>query len=400
MPSMSMSGWGMSSTSSFSQGGCPNMGMGGIPGWQLRMITPYGYNPYGYFGYSPFAYTYAPPINNNPEFFWDPVNGVWRGNPMALNGRPFDRLPARVPAWPGERIPNNELRDAPPEPQLVQPADQFRKSTPKDVQQALAWSEQGDHFRTGGQYREALDSYRRSIGIAEDQPAEHLKYGILLANERQYREAANELRAAMTLDPKIGESAESLKGFFGPNADQTIRNLLQSTAQWARGDIRDPERLLLVGTLLLLNGDRAQAEVPLRSAERLAPNDPQIKQIISALAVRPQDDGGIARMGFETSQPQRPRPAPVPAAIPRPAPAPSQIPGGQNDPAAGGGTIQPVPKRKSDVPAATPEVVPEESVPSPAPVESTNGASSGTNSSEPVGSEEGSSGPLFPDALN
>jgi len=382
------------------------MGMGGgIPSWQLRMITPYGYNPYGYnpygyYGYSPFAYTYAPPINNNPEFFWDPVNGVWRGNPVALNRRPFDRLPAHVPAWPGERIPNNELREAPPEPQVVQPADQFRKSTPEDVQQALAWSKQGDQFRTGGQYQEALDSYRRSIEIAEDRPAEHLKYGILLANERQYREAANELRAAMTLDPKIGESAESLKGFFGPNADQTIRNLLQSTAQWARGDIRDPERLLLVGTMLLLNGDRAQAEVPLRSAERLAPNDPQIKQIISALAVRPLDDGGIARMGFETSQPKGPRPAPVPAAIPRPAPAPSQIQGVETDPAAGGVTIQPVPKRKSDVPAVTPEVVPEGSVPSPAPVESSDGASSGTNSSEPAGSEEGSSGPLFPEAMN
>lgn len=381
----------------------PGYFMGGFSYPNHGGFSPFPYDPvYSPQGNQPFGFIGSPPpYGGVPGYAYPPAIG---GNPYPITRvNPADLSQSRVPDWPNGRFQPSDTANAGPTIRELTPESQFRPSTPEELEASQAWVEKADSFRMEGRYPEAVDAYRQSILIAADRPEPRSKLAILLAETRQYRESLNELRSALALDPTQLEKAPSLGDFYGPNRERIVQNMLQSTAQWARADIRDPERLLLIGSLLLLNGDPAQAEVPLRSAERLAPGDPQIQSVLSSLHSRPPS-AGIARTGYETS-----RAKPSPNRLPRPAPLPRQIDPAQFDPAAGEDAIQPIPKRKPDSqqkqddpaePDTSGDPTPR-TLPDPTPPNRTSpGEDSDKTSDAPEAAGGELDGPTFPGALN
>lgn len=377
---------------------------GGYGGYGLAGYgySGYGYSRYGFpgFGYSRFGYGFynSPSITFGYTFpgpSWDPG---WGYAPMTRQYDGVGPVATSFPSWPAD--PNqyvDPVNQLPSPSQVANQASPFRKSSVQEQHESLVWMEQGDRFRYNGQYAEAVNAYRRSIEIAQDQPLPRMKAAILLAESQQYNEAVHQLRSALTLDPESTEKAKSLSEFFGPRKDQTIHNMLQATAQWARGNIRDPQRLLLVGTLLMLSGDRTQAEIPLLAAQKLSPNDPQVQQVLAALNHR-QETGGVAPAGFEKPQsPNSPPPGseflgPEPFG-PGPRPEPSPVNSTDEGP-----VFQPVPKRKTSQ-NGTPPAEQEESTPTATPQEETTSEetpAAGTSEE----SETTDDGPTFPGSLN
>jgi len=323
--------------------------------------------------------------------YWGAQTGGWGFNGLVRLQGPVVPFSTTVPAWPDE--PRQIAGPNPNGVQVGRAGQPFifqsrpRRATPEEIQNSMVWQAKADEFRISGRYAEALDAYRKSIEIAPDQPEPYFKSAILLGEAGQYREAVHQLRGGMDRDATWLHRAETLTNFFGGDHPEIVRKLLQSTAQWARGDIRDPERLLLVGTFLVLEGEYQPAEIPLRSAQNLLPDDPHIQAVMSYLNLRLQSKPtGIQQTGGQV-------PSSPSGGFPRPS-----APVGGADPALEI-SPQPVPKRKS----GTSSVPAEETPPEPMPSES-SGATEETQPSGDSGADESpesdESGPLFPDALN
>lgn len=367
-------------------------GMGGYGygsyGYGSFGFPGFGYSRYGYYGSPSFSFGYTLPGPN-----WDPG---WGYAPMARQYDGVGPVATSFPNWPVDPNQNVDPVNQLPSPsQVAQQASPFRQSSVQEQHESLVWMEQGDRFRYNGQYSEALNSYRRSIEIAQDQPLPRMKGAILLAESQQYNEAVHQLRSALALDPESAVKAKALSEFFGPRREQTIHNMLQATAQWARGDIRDPQRLLLVGTLLMLSGDLTQAEIPLLAAQKLSPNDPQVQQMLVALN-NLKANGGVSPAGFTKPQPPNSLPSGSEYLGPEqfgPRPEPSPVNSTDEGP-----VFQPVPKRKSTSDSSAPETKAESAPVVVPPKQTTPEATPPADSSEESAEED--DGPTFPGAMN
>lgn len=311
---------------------------------QYYWSGPFGFFPYNPYWSAPYASSFGPPFQ---------FEGF-----VTHQFDPHTHTSVTSPPWP------DAFQDNAPRPVVRQVKPQFRRSNPQQIEQSVTWMNQADQIVREGHFPQALDAYRRSIEIAEDQAPARFKMAILLAESRRYREAVHQLRSGLALDPTWPFTGQSLSEFFGPDKEQVIHNMLQASAQWARGDIRDPERLFLVGTLIYFSGDHAQAEVPLNSAARLAPGDTQILAFINALQNPP--DSTIRQTGNQLP--------PVQKDIEFPKPESPLL----EDEPFGGTKVQPIPKRKlestpspSTTPSSEPTVRESTSQPLPSVPEST-----------------------------
>ncbi|MFO1021253.1 MAG: hypothetical protein U0903_11225 [Planctomycetales bacterium] len=296
------------------------------PGFFPGVVGGYGYGGYGY-GYPPygFGYGFPPYVMSmggyvNAPFGFSPVPGAVSVQPAPLTNK---------------------------EQQIVSPGGKFwqknqpKVASPQEKEQAARLLAEGDQHLRARRASEAIQSYQQAAQLADDQAAPHLRLCIAWAALRNYRESVTELKRAVARDPSLPVTGNSPLDILGQDQKSTVDFLLQSVAQWAREDIRDADRLFLIGAMLQLTGDPERATIPLQSAARLTQGASHVMAFLNANQQQIQQVGNKQPAAAPVTGPEeQPTQEPVVQQVPKRLPSPPKPAADDNQPV-------PVPKRGS-----------------------------------------------------
>ena len=198
--------------------GC-GLGYGGV-------IVPPGYNPFP-------SYTPAVPTAIYPS---GPVLGYNSLNNPVLQNNALLNQPLNLPAASGAFTPP-----------LPSTADAKLKSVRAQAQ--------GDKWFKQQEYHKAFDRYKAAVREAPDRGEAHLRLAISYAALGHLDLAVRQLKLGIAADSKLAADAVSLKKIYGEQNAIPQATMVHRATLWAKEDIRDPDRLFLLGTLLYLQGD-------------------------------------------------------------------------------------------------------------------------------------------------
>jgi hypothetical protein len=331
-----------------------NLGFGGLNwyygplgGYTPYIGTPYATTNYGYPYFGPY-YSYVPlaPVirqrryaGDAQDLFDDAAAGINQGN---ANG---NQRGTRPPAPPQPPQQNVKVFAKPPSP------DALRRS--------IRYQAQGDEYFAKQNYLQAYGHYKQAVAATPGRTEPRFRLALALAATTNYGQAVDEIKRAMRINPNWPRDGVSLDELFGADNIIAKNAVLHKVAGWVREDIRDSDRLFLMGVLLHFNEDTDKSHTFFEAASALSPNAAYAQAFLEA------EDEERARQPAE-----EPRPAPPEAGDDEPAmrpqgpqlpldvPAPGQAPPGRRGPA----TIPPprnVPEEPKPRPlAARPRVGP------------------------------------------
>lgn len=218
---------------------------------------PFDYGPgpglYGGYYFGPEGFLPPPAYGPPPPF---PMPDPWlEPNPFAV---PIDPL---LPGDPGWNHPWAVEPAAEPAPQPV------AESTPAARLKSIRAQARGDLWFRRQQYHHARDRYKTAVQDAGDRPEARVRLALTHAALGSYGSAVRELKIALQLNPALPSVGESLDDLFGPDNQMAKLSLISRVSAWVRQDLRDPDRLFLLGALLYFNGD-AEKAMPLLEAAR------------------------------------------------------------------------------------------------------------------------------------
>jgi len=308
---------------------------GPLGGYTPYITTPYGSTTYGYPYFGPY-YSYVPlaPVIRQTRPYWiggDPLIKN-NGNANNNNGRPADAgdnlgagQPAQQPVQSNVKIFGK-----------VPTTDALRRS--------IRYQAQGDEWFGKQNYLQAFGHYKDAISAAPGRPEPRFRKAMALAATTNYSLAVDEMKRSMRLDPTWPQTGPKLDELFGADNLISKNAVLHKVAAWVREDIRDPDRLFLMGVLLHFNDDLDKSHTFFEAAYALAPVPEYARAFLDA-----EDRHGAPGQhaaGPAAGPAEEPRPAPpdeddAPAADPpppgpAPGPAPARRDNGPRFPAAAG----------------------------------------------------------------
>lgn len=238
-------------------------------------------------------------------------------NPQAVAAPLQDALRENEQRW-GENLP-----PAKPDPvtRPIAPSSTTAKLRSLEAQQ------RGDAHLRAQQWMLAYHDYKKAVDYAEDQPQAHWRLGLVLLMLQHYDSAAISLKRAVYLDPQFPQSAPPLTEVFGADSTLARTTLAHKLAEYVRQDIRDPDRLFLLGAMLHFEGDTRAREV-LETGWRLAGRGQHFEAFLQAEATPP---AAVPAATKPSALPPLPSgdiplpPAPLPDAEPNVAPAPESV---------------------------------------------------------------------------
>ncbi|MCA9080128.1 MAG: hypothetical protein KDA58_06185 [Planctomycetaceae bacterium] len=177
------------------------------------------------------------------------------------------------------------------------------ESTPEQQIQAIRLVDRGDQDLRKIHYATAALDYRHAVAAARDQAVPRFRLALTDAARSRFREAIDNYKLGLQLDPSWPLHAEPLADLLGDNT-LARKYLIHRVADWVAEDIRDPDRLFLLGVILHQDGDERSRDV-LNTALALAGPAPHLTPFF-AETVTP------------ASQPVDPLPQPF-APLPQPA---------------------------------------------------------------------------------
>ena len=142
-------------------------------------------------------------------------------------------------------------------PQLPAPAGNPLPvaSTPEARLKSVRAQAQGDLWFQQQEYHKAFDRYKTAVAEAGDRGEAHLRLAICYAALGHLDLAARQLKRGAAADPNIAADAKDLASIYGVNNSIAQSTMVHRATLWAKEDIRDPDRLFLLGTLLYLQGN-------------------------------------------------------------------------------------------------------------------------------------------------
>lgn len=327
-----------------------------VPG-SLGYSSFYGYQhvaPWGppVFVNSPFAFGYAAPFAYSaPDPFIIGLENVTF--PGAFTATPAP-LAATLPANPvvtlegraegdGFDLVEKVVAKADPSQRPVAPTSTAAKLKSLEKQAF------GDEKVRKQQWAHAYLDYRAAVDAAPDRAEAHFRLGFLFTAMQHYASAVREFKRGVFLDPTLPQTGDKLTSVFGPNSQIVRTSILNKVSDWLREDIRDPDRLFLLGLLLHYEDDTRGREV-LEAAQRMAANEEKFADHIAAFLSFPVEPPAIG--------------APPPVALPKLLPQPD-APNGAVNPRANGDNLPPAPLPAAPLPDAEPNgaAVPAEGLP-------------------------------------
>ena len=315
-----------------------NNGFGGLNwyygplGGYTPYVTPYGSTTYGYPYFGPY-YSYVPlaPVIRQTRPYWiggDPfANNVGNDRDPQANAAQDPPIgagqPAREPVQPNVKI--------------------FGKAPTTDaLRRSIRYQAQGDEWFAKQNYLQAFGHYKDAISAAPGRPEPHFRKALALAATTNYSLAVEEMKRAMRIDPTWPQKGPMLDELFGADNILSKNAVLHKVAAWVREDIRDPDRLFLMGVLLHFNDDPDKSHTFFEAASALSPV-PMYAEIFLEAENRQR----------AADQVEDPRPAPLDDDIDAPPPSPAVRNNGPRFPAAAG-LDDLVPDAKSPVKSAPP----------------------------------------------
>jgi hypothetical protein len=181
------------------------------------------------------------PVIPLPGYNYDPLGTMGPNlNPVIQDG-----LRENAERW-GEDLPEFK-----PDP-IQRPV---APSTNEAKLRSLELQRQGDERMQRQEWAQALSLYRRSVSAAEDRADAHFRLAFASMAIRDYVTGVAELRRAIHLDRGLVQASPTLAQILGEQNQQTRLVFLENLAGWVRQDIRDPDRLFLMGAVLHFDGD-------------------------------------------------------------------------------------------------------------------------------------------------
>ena len=182
------------------------------------------------------------------------------------------------------------------------PVRQPKPSNPEAKQRSIHFQGQGDIRFKKQEYLRAHELYRQAYRAARDRPEPYFRMGFALAALGHHGSAVREFKRGLNIDRSWALTGASLEEIFGDN--QLARNaLLHEIAEWVREDIRDPDRLFLMGVMLYFDDDIDRALPFLQTADQLAGSPPHIRAFLHPPVPHGQKT---------PPKPPRPEPPPLP----------------------------------------------------------------------------------------
>jgi tetratricopeptide (TPR) repeat protein len=287
-----------------------NLGFGGLNwyygplgGYTPYITTPYANTSFGYPNFGPY-YSYVPlaPVVRQARPWQDPADAGLQGNGAQQNGAGNQAGGARQPP--------------PPQPPQAN-AKIFPKPVSGDaLRRSLRYQAQGDEWFAKQNYLQAYGHYKQAVSATPTRSEARFRMALALAATRNYSQAVDEIQRAMRINPKWPREGVPLDELFGADNILSKNAVLHKLASWVGEDIRDPDRLFLMGVLLHFNGDVDKSRVFMEAAFELAPNRAYAQAFLEA------DAGQRADLPAE-----EPRPAPPEEEGHDAAPAGPAIPG-------------------------------------------------------------------------
>lgn len=251
-----------------------NVPIGGYGYYQPGFALP-GYNGYAVyqnqFGWGPIQQYQVTPQQVLPQFGPAPVFSWQQPDPFQQHiQQPQQQAqpqPQQVPRQAGENVAINGPVGA-PEPLMARP-HAFMPAEPSSVaqrQKSLHLQGQGDIWFRQHNFLQAYSRYKQAAGAAPDLAAPRFRMAYALMALQRFELAVPEIQRGIKLDPQYPLTGESPQQVYGEENRLAAAALPQAVAAWVRQDIRSPDRLFLLGALLMISGDQARARILLETA--------------------------------------------------------------------------------------------------------------------------------------
>jgi hypothetical protein len=114
--------------------------------------------------------------------------------------------------------------------------------------------------------------YRQALSYAEDLPETRFRLAVSYATIGKFELAVEHLKQLLELDPHWPEQGETLAELYGEDNVIARNSLVLRLSQWVGEDIRDPDRLLLLGAFLFESSPEKAREF-LRSSAQFSGSD-------------------------------------------------------------------------------------------------------------------------------
>jgi tetratricopeptide (TPR) repeat protein len=290
-----------------------NLGFGGLNwyygplgGYTPYITTPYANASFGYPNFGPY-YSYVPlaPVIRQSRPWQDPVDPGLQGNGAPQNGAGNPAVGARQPP--------------PPQPPQANVKIFAKPVSGEALRRSLRYQAQGDEWFAKQNYLQAFGHYKQAVSATPTRSEPRFRMALALAATRNYSQAVDEIQRAMRINPNWPRDGVPLDELFGADNVLSKNAVLHKLASWVGEDIRDPDRLFLMGVLLHFNGDVDKSRVFFEAAYEFSSNRAYAQAFLEAegdqRAQRPAED---------------PRPGPIDEGDPAPAgPAIPELPAKQ-----------------------------------------------------------------------
>ncbi|HEV8067680.1 MAG TPA: hypothetical protein VGP76_08075 [Planctomycetaceae bacterium] len=197
-----------------------------------RVAGGYAY-PYGY----PEAYgTFGPSAGD-----WDPYS-----NPLLQATMLENQLRWGTALPPGYPEPRARAR--------------LRQSSPEQKAKSIRAQVQGDVWMKKLRFLNAYERYKVAQSAASDRPEPYFRLGFSLASVANFDSAVKYFKQGLDVDPQWPTHPDKLDTLFGEDNRLSVLTLIERVGGWVREDIRDPDRLFLIGVILHADGDTRASE--------------------------------------------------------------------------------------------------------------------------------------------
>jgi hypothetical protein len=120
---------------------------------------------------------------------------------------------------------------------------------------------QGDLKLRQNLWAQAYVKYKNAVDLAPERPEAHFRMALTFTALKQYSSAIREFKKSIDLDPTLPQSGDTLSTIFGGDVKTWESQVMPVVAAWTQEDLRDTDRLFLLGLLLYFNEDPRGSEM-------------------------------------------------------------------------------------------------------------------------------------------
>jgi len=144
-----------------------------------------------------------------------------------------------------------------------------RPSTDAAKARSVRFQHEGDlHFQSL-EYDAAGRDYQDALMAAQDRPDPYFRLGYIELTRSDFASAAQNFKLGLQLDPTLPQTGPNLDELFGERNLMPKTQFKQRVLNWVKQDIRDPDRLFVLGVVLHFDNDGDRAAELFATAARL-----------------------------------------------------------------------------------------------------------------------------------